>query len=85
VRRGVATRVVLAVAARPSVWHVAAVQAKRLAPAGWWRRAPFLPLPDAGYIRFRSITQYGDADHALDADDVLNYLRWCQRQRRGRR
>ena len=29
---------------RPSLWPTAAVQARRFAPDGWWRRAPFLAV-----------------------------------------
>ena len=43
----------------------------------WWRRAPFLPIPDADYLRFRLETQYGTGG-APDPDDVVVYLRWCR-------
>jgi hypothetical protein len=62
---------------RPSLWVVAGRQAGRLVPAGWWRRAPYLPLPSREYLRFRLLTQYGDAEHEIEPRDVLNYLRWC--------
>ena len=52
----------LAVLRRPSLWGVAIAQALRLAPSGWWRRSPFLPVPDPAYLRFRLETQYG-SDH----------------------
>lgn len=68
----------LGVLAHPSLWGIAVVQVLRLAPAGWWRRRPFLPLPDPGYLRFRLETQYGD-DHRPEPQDVLTYLRWCRR------
>ena len=42
-------------------------------------RAPFLPLPDPAYVRFRMITQYGDPEQRPAPDDVLTYLGWCQR------
>ena len=69
---------VAAVAPHPSLWWTAAVQARRLTPKGWWRRRPFLPLPDPAYVRFRLITMYGDETRPLDADDLVVYLRWCQ-------
>jgi hypothetical protein len=82
------TRAGLAVAARPSLWIVAARQALRLARPRWWRRPPFLPLPDPAYLAFRLETQYGSADARPTGDDVLAYLRWCRAQdelrRRGR-
>jgi len=71
-------RAVLAVAARPSLWGIAVVQVSRLARPGWWRRPPFLPLPDRNYLRFRLETQYGDPDHRVEPEDVLAYLRWCR-------
>jgi hypothetical protein len=49
-----------------------------LAPPGWWRRRPHLPLPDEAYLRFRLQTAYGDPEHAPDPDDVITYLHWCR-------
>ena len=50
----------MAVVARPRLWPAALRQAVRLAPSRWWSRAPFLPVPDRAYVRFRLTTQYGD-------------------------
>jgi hypothetical protein len=75
-------KVGLAVARRPALWATALVQARRTARPGWWRRAPFLPVPGGEYLRFRTITQYGDADHPPVPADVLNYLSWCKTQAR---
>jgi hypothetical protein len=72
----------LAVARHPSLWAVAMVQLWRLAPPGWWRRAPFLPVPDRGYQRFRLETQYGDPTRAASGDDLVTWLRWCRTQGR---
>ncbi len=72
-----ALAVVAAVARHPSLWATAASQARRLAAPGWWRRRPFLPLPDPDYLRFRLETQYG-ADRAPEPHDVVTYLRWCR-------
>ena len=74
---------VRAVLRHPDVWPVAVRQALRLAPGGWWRRAPFLPVPDPDYLRFRMVTAYGGdgrADDAGDAaaEDLVTYLRWCR-------
>ena len=71
-------RVAVAVVRRPSLWVTAARQARRTATAGWWRRAPFLPVPSGDYLRFRMVTQYGDADRQPDPDDVVAYLAWCR-------
>lgn len=72
--------VVGAVARHPSLWPTALRQWKRTVPSGWWRRAPFLPVPPAEYVEFRLLTQYGDNHHAPAADDVLHYLRWCRQR-----
>lgn len=72
----------VAVARRPGLWPTAVRQAVVLAPERWWARRPFLPLPDRRYLRFRLVTQYGDADHPPVARDVVDYLVWCQRMRR---
>ena len=70
-------RAALALLRHPSLWGVAVVQVLRLAPSGWWRRPPFLPVPDASYLRFRLETQYGD-DHEPEPEDVVAYLHWCR-------
>ncbi|HZP29416.1 MAG TPA: hypothetical protein VFC99_10725 [Acidimicrobiia bacterium] len=56
--------------AHPELWPTALRQAARLAPAGWWRRPPFLPLPDREYLRFRLETQYGSPTPAAGAASV---------------
>lgn len=67
----------LAIVRRPSLWAVAITQGLRLAAPGWWRRPPFLPLPDPAYLRFRLETQYG-SDHEPEPGDVVTYLHWCR-------
>lgn len=67
----------VAVARHPGLWVTTVVQSLRLAAPGWWRRRPFLPLPDEDYLRFRLETQYG-SDHDPEPDDVVTYLRWCR-------
>lgn len=67
-----------ALAARPALWPTAARQALVLAARGWWRRPPFLPLPDPAYVRFRLQTAYGDARREPSAEDLVTYLRWCR-------
>jgi len=68
----------MAVAMRPTLWSVAVGQLVRLARPGWWRRVPFLPLPDAEYLRFRMVTAYGDPNRAPEPADVVAYLHWCR-------
>ncbi len=68
-----------AVLPHPTLWPTAARQARRLAAPGWWRRAPFLPLPPAGYLRFRMETAYGGHGDQLPVpQDLVTYLRWCR-------
>lgn len=67
-----------AVARRPALWGTALRQARRLAAPAWWRRPPFLPLPDPAYLEFRLLTQYGDAGARPRPDDVVTYLAWCR-------
>lgn len=73
---------ILAVAVRPHLWGTALRQLSRLSPDGWWRRAPFLPVPPADYIEFRLVTQYGGEHGSRDVKvrtiDVLDYLAWCK-------
>lgn len=52
---------------------------------GWWRRPPFLPLPDGDYLRWRVATAYGDEAGPVDADDVVAFLAWSRQQRLARR
>ncbi len=70
-------RAVVAVVAHPSLWPTALRQAARASRPRWWRRPPYLPIPDTDYLRFRLETQYG-ADGVADPHDVLVYLRWCR-------
>jgi hypothetical protein len=77
VSAGWATRAAVAVARRPALWPTAVVQLFRLAAPGWWRRRPFVPLPDRAYLRFRLETAYGD-DRDPEPADVVTYLHWCR-------
>ncbi len=77
----VVLRCVGLVAMRPRLWFTALRQFRAGVPLRWWARRPFLPLPPADYVRFRLITQYGSADHRIEAVDVLNYLSWCKLHR----
>ena len=67
-----------AVAVHPSLWATAVGQARRLAPRQWWRRRPFLPVPDRAYLEFRLLTQYGSVDAPMSGDDVVQDLRGCR-------
>jgi len=65
---GVPPRAVLAVLRRPDLWWTGVRQALVLAPDGWWRRPPHLPLPDPAYLRFRMVTAHGGDGSAHGGD-----------------
>ena len=75
-------RAVAGVVRRPTLWPTAVGQVLRLARPGWWRRAPFLPLPDREYVRFRLQTAYG-SDGTPEPGDLAAYLSWCRQFKRG--
>lgn len=74
----------IAVVRRPGLWFEALRAAAALARRDWWRRPPFLPLPDRSYLQWRVATAYGDPAGPVAADDVVAYLDWRRRQH-GRR
>lgn len=43
---------------------------------GWYKRFPFLPLPDGTYLRWRMHTAYGEHDAVPSARDVERYALW---------
>jgi hypothetical protein len=71
----------LRVTRRPLLWPTALVQAARFVPARWWRRAPFLPVPDRAYLRFRLRAQYGTGGEP-EPGDLVTYLEWCRQMAR---
>jgi len=46
---------------------------------GWWRRFPFLPLPDRDYLEWRIHTAYGAERTWPPVHDVLRFARWRRR------
>ena len=42
----------------------------------WHTRAPFLPLPDREYLRWRMYTAYGEEDAVPPVEDVIAFARW---------
>ena len=68
---------------RPDLWPVALRSVLQLAPRGWWRRRPYLPVPDDDWLRFRMVTAYGGegsvtAEQPLPAEDVIVWLQWMR-------
>jgi hypothetical protein len=49
----------------------------RFRSSGWYRRFPFLPLPDPTYVRWRMYTAYGDYNAIPTVTDVERYARWA--------
>ena len=47
---------------------------------GWLAKAPFLPLPDRTYMKWRMYTAYGDENFVPPAADVIRYARWATRR-----
>jgi hypothetical protein len=70
-------RATVLVLARPGLWLTALRQAVRLARPRWWARAPFVPVPDPDYLRFRFETQYGPTGQP-DPRDLVTYREWCR-------
>lgn len=76
-RAGLSPATVAALARRPDLWATAVGAALSLAPHHWWRRAPFLPLPDPDWLRFRLITAHGGTgDGPIEAEELLTWLAW---------
>jgi hypothetical protein len=71
-------RASLAILVRPGLWVTAVRQVFVLARPRWWRHAPYLPLPDEAYLRFRLVTAYGDPHREPEPRDVVTYLHWCR-------
>lgn len=42
----------------------------------WWQQAPFLPLPDRTYLRWRMYTAYADENAVPPVADVVGFARW---------
>jgi hypothetical protein len=74
-------RIIVAIAVRPDLWRTALHQLVVLAPPGWWRRRPPLPVPEPDYLRFRLHTAYGEDGTQPPPADVVAFLEWCRRAR----
>ena len=78
-------QLILAVLRRPDLWSEGIRTMLAVAPKGWWRRPPFLPRPDPGYMSWRVATAHGDPGSILSPQELVAYLEWRRRQHRGLR
>ncbi|MDH4278571.1 MAG: hypothetical protein OEZ14_04535 [Acidimicrobiia bacterium] len=73
-------RAAVALRSRPDLWSTAIGSYRSLVPNRWWRSRPFLPLPDADWLRFRLVTAYGGDGSGVDGgiapDDLVLWLEW---------
>ena len=56
----------------------------RLRRRRWWRRAPFLPVPDSAYWSFRMKTAFGDEVVSPAPRELVAAARWSVQQRVGK-
>jgi hypothetical protein len=56
----------------------------RMRATNWWRRAPYLPLPDRAYWRFRLATAMGSPTTSPDVREMVEFAKWSALQRVGR-
>lgn len=74
------TGLVLGLAARALISPPLAIDLLRTGWAfrrrDWWRSAPFLPIPDRTYLRWRMYTAYGADDAVPPLHDVIRFARW---------
>lgn len=77
-------RLVLALAVRavvsPSLARDLVRVAWRFRARRWFLRPPFLPVPAAGYTRWRMYTAYGDERAVPPVEAVVRYARWAGRR-----
>lgn len=71
--------------ARPRVLGSMLRAAWRFRARGWWRRAPFLPVPPRAYVEWRLHTAYGDGGRAPTVAELRRYLSWANRMYATRR
>ncbi len=62
----------------PSVARDLLRVAWRFRSRDWYRRPPFLPLPDRQYMAWRMHTAYGDHHAVPPAADIERYARWTR-------
>jgi hypothetical protein len=66
---------------RPRLWPLVLGAAWRFRRRGWYRRAPFLPLPSRDYLDWRLHTAFGDERPGPTIGELESYLKWTVRMR----
>jgi hypothetical protein len=56
----------------------------RMRATNWWSHAPFLPLPDRAYWRFRLATATGSPNGSPTVREMVEFAKWSALQRVGR-
>ncbi|MDJ0954297.1 MAG: hypothetical protein QNJ81_11525 [Acidimicrobiia bacterium] len=67
---------------RPGLWAEALRTLLAVAPRSWWRKPPFVPLPDRAYSSWRLATAHGDPSVPLNPEELVSYLVWRRSQHR---
>jgi hypothetical protein len=75
------TRVLFRSLRHPALTPALLTVAWRFRRRDWYRRPPFLPLPDREYLRWRMHTAYGDSAAVPPARDIERYALWARRIR----
>jgi hypothetical protein len=78
-------QLVVALIRRPDLWVEMLRTMFAVAPSGWWRRRPFVPIPDPAYTEWRLITAHGESTSPLQPEELIHYLEWRKRQHRALR
>lgn len=76
----ISRELVVAVLRRPRLWGEAVRTLLAVASRRWWRRPPFLPIPDPDYAAWRVATAHGDASIPLEATELVHFLEWRKKQ-----
>lgn len=66
---------------RPALIPAMLRAAWRFRARGWWRHAPFLPLPPRSYVAWRNQTAFGDEGAAPTPEALARYLQWTEDMR----
>lgn len=72
-----AARLALRAVRRPRLGIDLLRVAWRFRSRDWYKRFPFIPLPDPTYLRWRMYTAYGDYNAVPSSRDVERYARWA--------